>query len=237
MASKEYLEKRVAGKEKEIAKLEAKLARIEKAEATGWTVNPYYYHESDKKYTARDLEEAKKDLDGYKEKLAEAIRKENSRNIKVILDFLEAWKKSAREYYESSVDVYKRARKVKSEEIKALDRSGLKGNEYWDAYRAIERAFRSEWGWLEHYMYAGALETARLIKDLDNEANAKYDFIIARTLKHVTEITDASGLYIGASGELNGYIVGTTGRVRVETIGAGGYNIQRYHFRTLIHAA
>ena len=49
------------------------------------------------------------------------------------------------------------------------------------------------------------------------------------------EITDASALTVGAKGDLNGYIEGKDGKASIKTIGAGGYNIQCYHFRTLIH--
>lgn len=45
MASIEYLTKRVEGKKAEIAKLQKKLGRIEKAQASNWENNPYYYHE------------------------------------------------------------------------------------------------------------------------------------------------------------------------------------------------
>ena len=37
------------------------------------------------------------------------------------------------------------------------------------------------------------------------------------------------------SENLNGYIIGTKGCCSIKTIGAGGYNIQCFHFRTLIH--
>lgn len=52
----------------------------------------------------------------------------------------------------------------------------------------------------------------------------------------VGEITDASGLSVGSKQDLNGFIVGTRGTAKVQTIGAGGYNIQCFHFRTLINA-
>ena len=48
-------------------------------------------------------------------------------------------------------------------------------------------------------------------------------------------ITDASGLFIGKTGGIEGLIRGTIGVARIETIGAGGYNIQCFHYRTLVH--
>ena len=81
------------------------------------------------------------------------------------------------------------------------------------------------------------LDVNKLRKDLDQEAAQKYDNIIERTNTIVGQITDASNLSVGASGDLNGYIIGTNGTAKVTTIGAGGYNIQCYHFRTLIHKA
>lgn len=80
---------------------------------------------------------------------------------------------------------------------------------------------------------AGAEE--RLNRDLNAEAEAKYDDIVNRTTSIVGEIVDASLLRCNEKGNLDGVIVGTRGNARVETIGAGGYNIQCYHFRTLIH--
>jgi hypothetical protein len=94
-----------------------------------------------------------------------------------------------------------------------------------------------EWEHLKHYVdRCNTLNEclALLDKELEQEKNRKYDFIIERTNKIVGQITDAAGLRVGAKGDLSGYIFGTKGKAHVETIGAGGYNIQVYHFRTLI---
>lgn len=74
-----------------------------------------------------------------------------------------------------------------------------------------------------------------LDKAIEDEKKAKLVDLIIRINKVVGTITDASFLRIGAKGDINGYVVGTEGRAKVETIGAGGYNIVCFHFRTLIH--
>jgi predicted nucleic acid-binding Zn-ribbon protein len=62
---------------------------------------------------------------------------------------------------------------------------------------------------------------------------------LVNRVKDITgEITDWSGLTVtvGTWGGavLNGYVGGKEGRCCVESIGAGGYNIQRYHIRVLV---
>ena len=50
----------------------------------------------------------------------------------------------------------------------------------------------------------------------------------------VGRIADATGLHI-QNGEIAGVIYGENGSATIQTIGAGGHNIQRFHFRTLVH--
>lgn len=76
---------------------------------------------------------------------------------------------------------------------------------------------------------------AWLENTMEEEKKAKLADLINRINKVVGTITDASGLYIGDKGEINGYVVGTESRAKIETIGAGGYNIVCFHFRTLVH--
>ena len=240
----EFINKRIEGKEKEIAKLEKKMERILKAQASNWENNPYYYGESDLKWTSRDLEKAKKALDEYKEALVKETEKANSRNIAVIIEFLDAWKARVRQYYIDSLPKYIEAR----EEWYRIDREySDKWHYMWneaskeeykafkDEHRRAEKNFYSAWNWLISYIEKNQINLEKLDKDLQKDADAKYDFIIERTNDIVGQITDASNLSIGAKGDLNGYIIGTKGKAKVQTIGAGGWNIQCYHFRTLIN--
>lgn len=255
--TREFILKRIAGKEKEIEKLEKKISRIEQAKATNWEKNPYYYNENDLKWALRDLENAKTGLEGYKKDLEVFDHKANSRNIKVILDFLADWKQKSFDFYKAMYPKYLEAREgwyaycrenreqedslwdIEDKEERKAKRAELR-REY-DKKRA---EFYGEWNWILDYSRCDNLDEEKLLKDLNNEADRKYDFIIERTQAIVTEITDASFLRIGDKGDLNGFIIGTTGKAKVETIGAGGYNEhvildsgrrgQRYHYRTLI---
>jgi len=76
---------------------------------------------------------------------------------------------------------------------------------------------------------------AWLDKTLEEEKKAKLADLIGRINAVVGTIRDASRLYIAENGNINGTVIGTEGKAKVETIGAGGYNIVCFHFRTLVH--
>lgn len=272
MAKVEFLQKRIEGKEKELDKLNKKLARIRKVEAQNWEdPNPYYYNQYDLRRTLKDIDEVQKALDDYKAKLAVEEEKAQSRNVPAILEFLEDWKRRVFGYYDKGL----KAAFEEREKVYKLGRAteGLRYGtlEYKEAREAYEKAHKAyyaklhgyyrdltpeekkmpeyrykhqikikegEWEYIDHYFLQTYEESiAKLQADLNEEANRKYDFIIERTTEITGKITDASGLGIGAKGDLNGYIIGEKGTAKVQTIGAGGYNIQCFHFRTLINKA
>ena len=51
----------------------------------------------------------------------------------------------------------------------------------------------------------------------------------------VGNIIDASNLRVGDNGSINGVIIGDLGRAQIDTIFAGGYNVQRLHYRVLVN--
>lgn len=77
-------------------------------------------------------------------------------------------------------------------------------------------------------------EKGEIAKYLRKEADQKEDEIAIRVQKKCGKILDASDLKIGKNGTINGTIIGEKGTAHVETIVAGGYNIQQLHFRVLI---
>ena len=112
MASVEFLRKRIDGKQAEIDRLNKTLEKINKAKATNWTVNPYWYDDDSLRRTMRDLEIATKSLSDYEEQLSVAMQKQNSRNIPATTEFLDAWEKRVVEFSLAEKPKYEEAKKA-----------------------------------------------------------------------------------------------------------------------------
>jgi hypothetical protein len=99
----------------------------------------------------------------------------------------------------------------------------------------IESAFKMKYSdpLFIHYKSSN-FDNEWLDKNVEQEKNDKLIDLMTRVTKITGVITDASNLRV-KNGELNGTIIGENGSVTVNTIGAGGYNVQRFHFRTLVH--
>lgn len=255
----ETIKSRIESFKNKLVKLENKLERILKAEKSNYEENnPYYYSEWDKKSTLRDIEETKRSIEKYESDLVKAVEKSNSRNVQIIIDFLQDWRETVYREYESamrSADKFRNeTRKVYSsgnmEEFKSMSKvmhDRLYGTyeykTYHNPYTNREEKVKVKveegiWEFIRDYFnYSQNIEEClqRLFSDLVEEANRKYDFIIERTNKFVGEIQDVSDLRVSANGELNGIIIGTRGKAKVTTIIADG-PIRIAHFRVLIKA-
>ena len=213
-------------------------------EALRYTKNRYdeFIHECDNeiRYANRDLEEAKATLKKYQESLAIEINKENAPKIEVLVNFLNQWREKANEFYhQEAIRLYEayNEHKLKDEAIKLIQDSKTRmeesKKEYY-RYNQVQKNFspllRNIRTYREPYLHEDELQKA-----LDREVKAKYDDLVYRMKNAVGEIQDCSHLRIAGNGSINGIISGTNGKAKMETITAGGWNIQCLHYRVLVN--
>lgn len=203
------------------------------------------------RYANRDLEEAKAQLENYKNMLEKETGKKDelqTNKVEVIWEFLLNWKKEVIDFW-STVEV-KYIQKFLELNKQSVDlhnnhysliNSGKYTEETYkkkaNDLREKEKAARKNVNELVYKFYnvvTQSLDMDSVNKFLDKEVEARY-FKLVNDVKKITgNITDARHLSISSKGDLNGYIVGELGTAKVQTIGAGGYNIQCFHYRTLV---
>ena len=118
----------------------------------------------------------------------------------------------------------------------------------WDTERRDRiRADYHSMGWKEfsrHYTHADAEFKGKSDEQIhESNLQAAENLIIDliyRVRKITGEITDWSNIRAAAGTGgftvLNGLVIGKEGRASIESITAGGYNIQRLHIRVLVHS-
>ena len=197
-----------------------------------------------------DLNKRLKSL--YEKKQKEDLKNNSTPQIPVIEEFLENWKKSAREYYLQQVEALEKFEAeynnnldevIKELEIKygkpaVLKMSAEVKKELKD--RKVDYTSRNMY--IKTHFNSVTVELSQLGSEmndkleslLSSEVNKKRADFYARCYKVVGDITDASSLHVGKNGSINGTIVGKLGKAVVETIMAGGYNVQVLHYRVLV---
>ena len=248
----ETLEKRIASCEAKIEKLEKSIVRVkkerdrnvkdieERVEDEKEIERMTAFFDENMNYELRgiyrEIKDTEQKLQKYIVQLEEEQKKEANRTVQVILDFLENWKQEAFDYYIEMLPKYEEAYKKLQEQREAFLGDDIESRR--ERFRLIEE-FKQKWNWFTHYLGYGInqfkLDETRLKRDLEKDAKIKYDTLVGKIQDIVGTITDASGLYIANNGQINGIIKGDSGSARVETVDAGGYNIQRFHYRTLVH--
>ena len=72
------------------------------------------------------------------------------------------------------------------------------------------------------------------LRNVDQAVKDQKIKIITKTYDKVGKIVDVAFGKIGFDGSFNGIVIGEKGSVNIETILAGGYNIQKLHYRVLV---
>lgn len=222
----ETLQTRIDNSNKKIEKLEKKLERINIALNGG--ANPYYYSERDLRSTTKELETAKQNLLKLNQQLAIEVNKEKAPKVKALVEFLEGWKQNANDFYRrQAVELYKLYEEYENSH-NGYDR------EQYRKFRLAENEFPQIVRLYRKYT-APYVDEVKLEECLNKEVKCKYYELVYRIKDVVGEIVDCSALEIANNGSINGIVIGTNGKARLETIMAGGYNIQCLHYRVLVH--
>jgi len=228
---------RIASASANIEKINKRIERfdkiiIKKTELLGTTTdkNDLYYlkcdidgAQSDKKRAERDLVDERKKLDEYRTKRALEVKKEEATPIvPAVEEFLAHWKEEAKKFYISEVGKVDDFKKTVSD---------LKWNER-------NKALMNRFGGMVLNLYGGYHSPDELEKKLEilltGEVKARREDLFGRCSVVTGVILDASRLHIGDNGSINGVVIGENGNAKVETIIAGGYNIQILHYRVLV---
>lgn len=234
-------------------------AAKDKARAEGnnelvWAIYDVESKDDDIVRATHKLKEAERILNDWQEKLSIEMEKErflSEQAPPVIVEFLEMWKEQARDWY---IKAYARYIELKSELEKAKEEAKerfLKENpeaRAWgraydrylkedEKYRSISQDIAALGGHVATMAsyYTEEERLAWLERMLEEERRTKLYDLIQRINEVVGSILDASHLRVSDKGNLDGIIVGEKGKAKIETIGAGGYNIQCFHYRTLVH--
>lgn len=175
-----------------------------------------------------DIQEALNLINNYKLKLEKAQNRANQTKITVVVEFLAKWREQAFKWYIATKDNYLK-------EYDALTNNKSTDKEYYLTLKNLINGYSSLLRLFDHYeCRSTSTFVEKLNKLLDKEVEDKYFDLVERVTVYTGEITSAEYLRIAPTGELDGIIVGEKGKAKVETISAGGYNIQCFHYRVLV---
>jgi hypothetical protein len=178
-----------------------------------WTITDYQHKLDDIKNATEKLEDKKRILQNWKERLEVVESKEQ----KFLTEVPESMKEMMNELV-ARWDKYD----LEEKELLKSKYNELGYSEFVKQYKLRKYNFMR-------------YETEESIHKANVRSAEAYVMDLYNRIHLITgEVTDWSEIYC-AGVALNGFVKGQLGAVRIETILAGGYNIQRLHCRTLVH--
>lgn len=197
------------------------------------------------------LHELQDKLKEYQDKFDEEKKRHDIPHIPALEEFLAQWKTEAADWFRdraAACHKFKDKRRVLCAVIRQkytpqefLHRKEIAAEEKeagvdYDSYiKALKRNFTQD---VQKLCLSGRPGEKAFELELEtllaNEVDSMRLELYYRCTAIVGVITDASDLHVGSNGSLNGFVKGENGAANVDTIVAGGWNIQRKHFRVLI---
>ena len=249
----ERLVKMLENAENKLIKANKSLDKLNKKLEKEKDENGYIkFIDDDIRRKTREILDIEKSIKDYREKL-KAVQ--SIEEIPVLREFINNWKILATEYY---VKQYNKLMEYKNwlEQQEEIFRQWIEettGHKYFGSYSATKENeekrkelkidYETKRLHMSIHFDAVILNIGmhdnkwqeRINKIVNYEANRKYINFLNRIKKVVGKTLDCSGLYIADNLEINGIVSGELGKAKVETITAGGYNIQCLHYRVLVN--
>lgn len=123
----------------------------------------------------------------------------------------------------------------KINEITPPSISRMKSDIRWAKTKSFEKGFAKHEVELIKKMFGTTEQQSQVLMNaLNRDAESRKMKLIATITKKAGNILDASGLYFGPNGDINGFVIGDQKKVKVQTIYAGGHNVQILHYRVLV---
>lgn len=156
--------------------------------------------------------------------------------IKVLDEFLQIWKEKAIVFYNKVSEEYIILREEYNK-IPYQCRSAF--GVIPEEYRPIKHKYNDFVNMHKSficllYKFSPKSYSIAIEKYVEKEVQKKRQNFIKKVEKIAGKIIDASNLKMGLKAEIDGIVIGDKAKVKVNTIFAGGYNIQCLHFRVLV---
>lgn len=237
------LQERIEKNQIKIAKIEKRITKLENQKSVEWFDKDHeWFHitaasrpdlyqqhldntDREIKHSYREIASCEETIKKYQQAIIAETDKLNT------LDSLPETVKTFREELINTWNAYDRQYR---------DNCKFKYNEAWSYYEAGDRETYKKLyrelptGWREMLHKSDSEIEAENIK----AANSVILNMIDRVISLTGKITDTKYIHLDRDNNgyaiINGIIIGEKGQARIESIGAGGYNIQRYHIRVLV---
>lgn len=154
--------------------------------------------------------------------------------LNTVLDpFFIAWGDKVITWFEKAKEAYRAEYRAYWTKHAGEGQSSMRPTKESDAdYEALVKKWKAAVGrgWFQSLQYDKVESVAKQVR---KEMESKKIALVKKVEAKVGLIIEVN-LHVGEDGSPNGLVVGDKGKVRVETISAGGWNIQCFHYRVLV---
>jgi DNA repair exonuclease SbcCD ATPase subunit len=182
------------------------------------------------KHCEKEVRKINKEIAKLEKEIAKLEKLDVDFDIDVVGQFLAKWRADVETFIREAVSTKYPEAVAK---LEASERyQSAKWNERQDMLSYINNQFGSlfmyVWGW------RGADMEEKMAQILAQDVEMKKATLLGRIAEITGKVTEAE-LFVADDGNINGFVTGEKGKAKVQTILAGGYNIQCLHYRLLVN--